>query len=324
MNRLAYALFGAIVAICLAISLPAFPQPYPSKPIRMIAPYPPGGIDNFARSIGPKAAELLGQPIVIDNRGGANGFIGSEAVVRAAPDGYTLLFVASSTIVTGVALSKNPPFDPVKDFTPIIWVVDTLQLLTVSGSIPANSVKELIDYAKRNPGKLSYASSGIGSVFHLNGENLKMLTGVDIVHVPYKGSAPMATDLFAGRVEVGFPALMNVRQYIGAGKVKILAVLEQQRNPDMPNVPALSEIVPGFKKAGGGTGILGPAGMPRPIVERLNSVFAKALDTPEVRQFFANNGARAVGGTPEDYGAATKSDLATTIKLIKAIGIEPE
>jgi tripartite-type tricarboxylate transporter receptor subunit TctC len=299
-------------------------QAYPSKPIRMVAPYPPGGIDNFARPINNRVSEMLGQPVVIDNRGGANGFIGSEIVARAPADGYTLLFVTSSTLVVGVLLSKAPPFDPVKDFTPVANLIETLQVLTVSGALPINSVKELIDYAKRNPGKLTYASSGIGSIFHLNGENLKLLTGIDMLHVPFKGTAPMATDLVAGRVDVGFPALLNVRPYLSSGKVKVLAMLEDKRNPDMPNVPTLAESVPGFHKGTSWTGIFGPAGLPRPIVTRLNGAFLKAMEAPEVREFFSQNGAIALGGTPEEFADRVKSDLASMGKLVQAVGIPKE
>ena len=315
--------------LCVVLLLPApwqgaFAQSYPTRPIRLVVPYPPGGIDVFARVMLPKASELLGQPVVIDNRAGANGIIGSDNVVHSPPDGHSLLFVTAGTIVVVPVLTKVQPFDTVKDFTPIVNLLDPLQILTVHASLPVASVKELIDYAKRNPGKLSYASSGVGSVFYLNGEQLKLLAGMDIVHVPYKGSAPMTTDLLAGRIEVGLPALNNVNEYLGSGKLRILAVLDSQRYAGLPGVPTLAETVAGFRKTPTWTAVFGPASLPRPIVERLNGVFLKALDAPEVRKFIDERGAVIRGGTPQDLAATIRSDLELTEKLIKTIGIQPE
>jgi tripartite-type tricarboxylate transporter receptor subunit TctC len=316
------AAMAAIVIVFAAV--PAHAQAYPAKPIRLVAPYPAGGIDAFARVMLPKLQETLGQPIVIDNRAGANGNIGSEHVARSAPDGYTLLFVTAGTIVSGALLTKVQPFDTVKDFTPVINLFDPLQILTVHVSVPVSSVPELIEYARRNPGKLSYASSGVASVFHMNGEAFKVLAGVDLVHVPYKGSAPMATDLLAGRVEVGFPAVNNVKAYLGSGKLKVLATLDPQRYPAMPDVPPLAESVPGFRKVSTWTAVFGPAALPRPIVERLNGAFSKALEAPEVRRFMDENGAVIRGGTPEDLAATIRTDLELTARLIERVGIKPE
>ena len=319
-------LWGA-VALCLAAlafcpNAPA--QNYPTKPIRLVVPYPPGGIDVFARVMLPKASEMLGQPMVIDNRAGANGIIGSDNIVHSAPDGHSLLFVTAGSIVIGAVLTKVQPFDVIRDFTPVINLLDPLQILTVHASLPVRSVKELLDYAKRNPGKLSYASSGIGSVFHLNGEQLKSLTGVDIVHVPYKGTAPMATDLLSGRIEVGMPALNNVNEYLTSGKLRVLAVLDSKPYAGLPGVPTLGESVPQFKKAPTWTAIFGPPGLPRPIVERLNGVFLKVLDAPEVRKFINDRGAVIRGGTPEELAATIRSDLDFTANLVKTLGIQPE
>ncbi|MSQ51205.1 MAG: tripartite tricarboxylate transporter substrate binding protein [Betaproteobacteria bacterium] len=302
----------------------AYAQSYPAKPIRLVSPYPAGGIDNFARVMLPKLNELLGQPVLIDNRPGAGGNIGAEHVAKSAPDGYTLLFITAGTIISGALLTRVQPFDTVTDFTPIANLFDPLQLLTVHASLPVNSVKELIDYAKRYPGKLSYASSGVASVFHMNGESFRILTGTDMVHVPYKGSAPMATDLVAGRVEVGFPAVNNVKQHLGAGKLRVLAVLDPVRFSGLPEVAPLSDSVPGFRKMSTWTAVFGPVGLPQAMVERLNGVFLKALEVPEVRKFMDENGASIRGGTPQDLAATIRADLEITARLIKAVGIKPE
>ena len=302
----------------------AMGQTYPVKPIRLVVSSPPGGIDAYVRIFTPRAAEMLGQPVIIENRGGANGAIGAEYVARAAPDGYPILFATSAPMVFGAILNKATPFDPVRDFTPILNVLDSLKIVTVHASLPVNTLQELIDYAKRNPGKLSYATSGIGSVFHMNGELFKLAAGVDIVHVPYKGTAAMATDLIAGRAEVGFPALNNVKAGIAGGKVKVLALLDQRRYAGLPKLATLSELLPGFEPSPSWTGIFGPAGLARPIVERLNSVFLKALDAPEVKSFIDDNGAVVIGGTPADFAAALKADLVTAAKAVKSANIKPE
>jgi tripartite-type tricarboxylate transporter receptor subunit TctC len=312
----------AAVALAFAGSLHA--QTFPSKPIRLVAPYPPGGIDNYARAIAPRVSELLGQPLVIDNRAGANGFIGSRHVADSPPDGYTLLFVTASTPVIGTVLTKNAPYDPVKDFTPIINLLDGQSVVIVHPGVPVNSLRDLIDFAKKNPGKLSFSSSGMGSSFHLNGESIKMATGVDILHVPYKGSAPALTDVVAGRIDIGLPSYQNAKSHIDQGKAKLLAVIDSKRNPALPDVPAVGEVIPGFRKAPGWTAIFGPAGMPRPIVDRLNSVFAKAVSEPEMRKLIAANGATLRAGSPEDLAALVRDDLANVTAIVKAANIPVE
>jgi len=299
-------------------------QAYPVKPIRLVAPYPPGGIDAYARALLPRATELLGQPVVIENRAGANGFIGAEYVARSAPDGYTLLFISSGTFVYGVALARSVPFDPIRDFTPVANLFETLKILTVHASLPIGSVAELIDYAKRNPGKLTYASAGIGSVQHLVAESFKSAAGVDILHIPYKGTAPMATDLLAGRADLGFPAVNNVKPYLGSGKLKVIAVADARRYAGMPDIPTVSETVPAFRPTPSWTAVFGPAGMARPVVDRLNSVFLSALQSTEARRYLDENGAAIKGGSPQDPGATVKDDLAAAVELIRKTGIRAE
>ncbi len=320
-------------AVRLAVSLwllfvcgasPAQSPSFPAKPIHLIVPFPPGGIDPAARLMAPKMTELLGQPIVIENRAGANGNIGSESVARAAADGYTLLFSTSSTLITGVFLSKNLPFDPLKDFTPITNLYEPLHALAVHTALPVKSLQELIDYARRNRGKLSYSSSGVGSVFHLNSELFKQAAGLDIVHVPYKGIAPAVADLGEGRVEVGLAGYSNFRPLLAAGKVRLLAVLEPARYPRLPDLPALRELLPQFHKAPSWIGLLGPARLPAPVLQRVHAAALHALRSAEVQKYFDENSNLTVGNSPQEFGRQMLADMEMTARLVKAIGVQPE
>jgi tripartite-type tricarboxylate transporter receptor subunit TctC len=322
MKRLIGMLLG--MALLAAVPLAVLSQAFPAKPIRMLVPYPPGGIDPAARLMGPKMTEVLGQPIVIENLAGANGFIGTERAARSAPDGYTVLFATSSTLIAGVFLSKTVPFDPLKDFTPITNLYEPLHLIAVHASLPVNSVRELIDYAKKYPGKLSYSSSGIGSVFHLNTEIFKQAAGVDIVHVPYKGIAPAATDLAVGRVEVGLMGYTNFRPFLADSKLKLLAVLEPKRYARLPEIPALAEILPTYRKSPSWIGLLAPAGLPQAILGRLHAASVRALNASELQVYMEQNSNLIVGNTPEEFGKQMRADMEITGKLVKAIGIQPE
>lgn len=321
-------LFSSGVALCAAVFLVASPvanaQAFPTKPIRMIVPYPPGGIDPYARVMMPAMNEFLGQPIVLENRPGANGIIGSEIVARSAPDGYTILFGTSSTLVGGIFLIKDVPFDPVKDLTPISNMFEPMQVLAAPASFAPNTVRELVDYAKRNPGKISYGSSGIGSIFHLNGELLKIVADIDMVHVPYKGTGPLATELLAGRVDLAFPALSNVRGFLASGKVKLLAVPETKRLAQLPEVPTVAETLPAFQKVPSWIAMFGPAGMPRPVVTRLHAAIVRGLSTPEARKYHEDNGSQIMATGPEQLAAALNTDLDRVGKLIKRLDIKPE
>ena len=315
------------VIFCMLVFLhtaQVFAQAFPSKPMRMVIPFPPGGIDTQARVLAQKMAEDLGQPMVVENRAGANGNIGSENVARSAPDGYSTLFTSSSTMIIGPFVSKNVPFDPIKDFTPILNVYESTQTLAVPSSLPVNSVKELVELAKRNPGKLSYSSSGVGSWVHLTAEVFKQVTGTDIVHVPYKGTGPMVADLAAGRVEVSFPSYATAQNFLNAGKVKILALAAPKRFSGMPDIPTIGETFPGFQRPPTWIALFGPAGMPQPVLRRLATAGQKALDSAELRSFFAKSNAIIVGGTPEDLAASMRADWDITARLIKSLGIQPE
>jgi tripartite-type tricarboxylate transporter receptor subunit TctC len=315
---------AGLAAALLALPVAVLAQAYPVKPIRMVVPYPPGGIDPYFRIMTPKLQELLGQPIIVENRPGANGIIGTEAVVKSPADGYTLLFATTSTLVGGTLMLKSVTFDPVKDLTPIIGLFESMRTVTVAASLPINSIKELIDYAKANPGKLSFGSSGIGSAFHLDGEVLKEAAGINIVHVPYKGSAPMATAITSGEIGVGVASYNNVMAAINAGKVRLLAVMEKKRSPLLPNVPTVAETLPGTWRTVGWTGILGPAALPRPIVERWNSAARAAMETPEVRAHHQKMGTVITMSTPEETAESLHEGLKFVSALMKKIGLEAQ
>lgn len=313
----------------LALALPLMPgallaQSYPEKPIRLIVPYPPGGIDPYARVMMPKMIEQLGQQIILENRPGANGLIGTEIVVRSPADGYTILFATTSTLVGGYLMLKSVTWNPQKDLTPIISLFESLRTITLPASMPMRTMKELIDYAKQNPGKLSFGSSGIGSAFHLDGEILKEAAGIDIVHVPYKGSAPLATDVAAGRIEIGVMSYNNVIPHIKAGKLRLIAIMEKNRHASLPGVPTVAETLPGVSRSPGWTGFLGPAGMPRPVVTRLFNAAKAAMESPEVRTYHENNQTIINVLTPEEMGESMRAGLAQVSGLMKRINLQPE
>jgi tripartite-type tricarboxylate transporter receptor subunit TctC len=269
-------------------------------------------------------AEDFGQPVIVENRAGANGNIGTELVARSAPDGYTLLFTSSSTMVIGLFVQKNVPFDPFKDFTPIMNVYESLQTVVVPSTLPVKSIGDLVDYAKRNPGKLSYSSSGVGSWVHLTAEVFKQATGTDLVHVPYKGSGPMVADVAAGRVELTFPSYSTAFNFISGGKVRVLAIADSRRYPGLPDVPAVTEAFPSFQRPPTWIALYGPAGMAQPLTRRINAAAQKALDSAEVRGFFAKVNALVVGGSAEEFAATMKADWDITERLIRKLGIQPE
>jgi tripartite-type tricarboxylate transporter receptor subunit TctC len=311
-----------IAALALAAPLTAIAQQYPAKPVRVIVPFPPGGVDVVARPIATKMGELAGQPFVMENRAGANGIIGSEFVMRAAPDGYTILVTTSSTLITSLFLSKNVPFDPVRDFTPIGSMYEGVQLLTVRAGLPVNSVKELIEYARKNPGKLTYASSGLGSAFHFMGEAFKQMTGTDILHVPYKGTGPVAVAIVSGEVDMAFPSYGNLAGNVV--KVKVLAITDGKRYPKHPEVPIVAETLPGFTRIPGWIALFGPAGLPQPIVERLNSEMRNAMRAPDIRATLDRNDSIDISGPASELAASVKSTYELSAKLAKTIGLKPE
>jgi tripartite-type tricarboxylate transporter receptor subunit TctC len=312
----------AVFVAGLAVAASSLAQTYPSKPIRVVVPFPPGGVDVLTRVVTNEMSKIMGVPVVLENRAGANGIIGSEAVMRSEPDGYSLLVTTSSTLITSLVLSKNVPFDPEKDFTPVGAMYESTQILAVRKDLPVNSVKELLDYARANPGKVTFASSGIGSAFHFLGESLNQLAGVKMLHVPYKGTGPQAIAIAKGEVDVAFPTVGNMAGNIE--KVKVLAVTSAKRDPRMPNVPTVAETAPGFQRIPGWIAMFGPAHLPAAIVNRVNADLNKALNTPEAKQAFDRQFTSVIGGPASDLAATVHRDRALAAALANKIGLKPE
>lgn len=310
-----------VVALVLWVSLSAFAQPFPSKPVRLIVPFPPGGaVDYYARTVQNRLQETLGQPILIENRSGAGGMVGADLVVKAAPDGYTLLVGNIASLAMNVGLYSKMTYDPRKDLTPIIRTVAVNYVMTVHPSVPARSVKELIDHAKANPGKLSYGSAGSGSAPHLATELLKQRAGIDMLHVPFKGGGPMVADLLGGQIHIVIADQANLMPHVKAGKLRALAVGTLQRSASYPDIPTIAESgFPGFE-ARAWQGIAGPANLPADIVTQLNAAFAKAMAFPEVHQRLLDGGLDPITGTPEDFAAFIRSEIDKWAKVAKDVG----
>jgi tripartite-type tricarboxylate transporter receptor subunit TctC len=308
-------------ALALVIAPLAGAQGYPARPVRLVVPFPAGGTtDILARAAAQKMSEAWGQQVVVDNRPGAAGNIGAELVAKSAPDGYTLLMGTVGTHAINASLYSKLPYDPVKDFAPVILVAGVPNVLVIGPALPVNSVQELIAYAKANPGKLNFASSGSGTSIHLSGELFKTLTGVQMTHVPYKGSAPALTDLMGGQVHLMFDNLPSSLAFIKAGKLRALAVTSTARAAALPDVPTLVEAgVPGFE-ASSWFGILAPAGTPRDVVMRINGEVAKWLASPDARDKLSGQGAIPAGGTPEDFARHIKGEMAKWAKVVKESG----
>jgi len=322
MTTLARPCLMILLAAALA-PISAFPQA--PRALKIVVPFPPGnGTDILARLMAPKMTAATGQAVIVENRGGANGQIGAEAVAHAAPDGTTILFTSPSTHVTAIFLSKNLPYDPIRDFTPITAAVEPVTVMTVNPSLPVNSVKELIAYAKANPGKLNYSSPGVGAVFHMSGELFKLGAGVDIVHVPYKGASPALQGVIAGEVAIGFNSLASVLPHLRSGKLKVLAVLEANRYPGLPDVPSMREVLPGFEKPASWFGLFGPAGLPAATTAKLHDELVASLKDPEVHYKIDELAMAVIASTPEQFSAMLKSGIDQYGRLIKAAGIQPE
>ena len=302
----------------------AFADNYPGKPIRIIVPYPPGGFnDTLARTLGQKLTEKWGQPVIVDNRPGGGTTIGTNLAAKAAPDGYTLLIV-SFAFAVNPALYASLPYDTGKDLTPIVLAASTPNLLVVNPALPVKSVKELIALAKSEPGKLNYASAGNGSSNHLSMELFKSLTGVDIVHVPYKGSAPAVTDLIGGQVDLMFDNVPNVVQQVKAGKLRALAVSSKQRSPFIKELPTIAESgIPGFDVTVW-FGVVASAGTPAPVVARLNAEINRALKLSDVVQLFHAQGVEPTGGSAEEFAAFLRVQAAKWAKVVKDSGAKAE
>ena len=315
-----------LVAMLAAATLSsASAQTYPSKPIRLVVPFPPGGaVDFYARVVQEPLSEALGQPVVIDNRAGAGGMIGADHVAKAASDGYTLLLGNIASLAINVGIYPKMPYDPAKDFTPIMRTVDVNYVLVVHPSVPANSVGELVAYAKANPGKLSYGSAGSGSMPHLSTELFKVLTGTDMVHVPYKGGGPMVTDLLGGSVQLVIADQANLMPHVKSGKLRALAVASPKRSAIYPELPTIAEAGLAGYEATAWQGLVGPPSLPPDIVKRLNQALAKVMAMPAVRERLLAGGLDPVPDTPEEFGRFIRSEIAKWSKIAKDVGAKAE
>lgn len=313
------------VAAFAALTIqPALGQSYPAKSIRIIIAQAPGSAtDVVSRVIGNKLSESLGQSFVVDARPGAGGTLGTELAAHAAPDGYSIFMANNSTHGSNPALYAKLPYDAVKDFAPIIFVSATPYVLTVHPSLPAASLKQLIALAKSRPGQINYASAGNGSTHHLSGELLKTMAGIDIVHIPYKGTTPAITALLSGEVSIMFATVTGIQPHVKSGKVRALAVTTPKPSSMMPGVPTLAETLPGFEMLSW-FGLLAPAGTPAAIVNRLNAETAKVLALPDVKSVLTAQGFEVMSGTPEQFGDYIKREIAKITKLAKATGIKAE
>jgi tripartite-type tricarboxylate transporter receptor subunit TctC len=301
-----------------------YAQSYPSKPIKIVVPYPPGGFnDTLGRTLAAKFSEAWGQPAIVENKPGGNTLIGSDYVAKAPADGYTLLIVAFPFAVTP-SLIKNMPYDTVKDFAPVILAASSPNLLVVNPQLPVKSVAELIALAKSKPGSLSYASTGNGSSNHISMELFKSLAGVDIVHIPYKGSAPAVTDLLGGQVMLMFDNVPNVLPQVKAGKLRALAASGAKRTALAPDIPTVAEAgVPGYELTVW-FGLVAPAGTPREVIQKLNAEVTKILAMPDVRERFLAQGVEPLGSTPEEFGAHIKSQMARWATVVHDAGVKAE
>jgi tripartite-type tricarboxylate transporter receptor subunit TctC len=304
----------------LLIAGTALAQPYPSKPIRVIVPFPAGGIaDLYARLIGQRVAEGWGQPVLVENRTGAGGNIGADAVAKSAPDGYTLVMGSFGTHAVNVSLFSSMPYDPVRDFAPIVLVLEAEGLLVVHPSVPAKNVSELIAHARANPGKLTFASAGIGTASHLAGELFKTMAKVEMTHVPYKGNVPAITDLLAGQTSLLFGTMPTVLPHAKAGKLRALATIGSRRSAAAPELPTVAETLPGFE-VNNWVGLLAPAGTSREIVRRWNVEVSKIMQGADIQQRLLVEGARYTPNTPDEFGAFIKSEIAKWAPVVKASG----
>jgi tripartite-type tricarboxylate transporter receptor subunit TctC len=312
-----------VAGLLLALAAPAFAQDYPTKPIKLIIPFPPGGSnDVVGRMIALQLSDRLGQQVVVDNRGGAGGIIGTEVAAKAAPDGYTLLVVSIAHAVSPWLYQLH--YDPIKSFTPISILASGPNVLVVHPSLPVHSVKELIALAKEKPGELNYASAGIGSFQHLSGELFKLTAGVDLVHVPYKGGGPAMTDVIGGHTKIMFSSLVQTSPFILNGQLRALGTSGAQRNPALPDVPTIEEAgLPGYE-ATNWWGIVAPAGTPAAIVDKLHREIAAVQDSPKTKEQFAIQGADIVQMTSPEFGSYIEKEIGKWERVVKQSGMKGE
>ena len=313
-----------LIALASTTALAHAQAGYPTRTVRLIVPSSPGGgTDISARILAPQLTQFLGQQVIVENRPGAGTMIGGEAVVRAAPDGYTLL-MGISTLAINPAMYKKVPYDALKDLAPISQAVALSNVLTIHPSLPSRNLKDFIAFAGARPGQINFASAGLGTSPHLSMELFLVLAGLNMVHVPYKGSGPGVTDLLAGHVPVMMPNMLSAQPHIKSGRLRALGVTGTKRAPGADDIPTIAEAgVPGYE-AVQWYGVLAPAATPRDIITRLHTGIVRALQNPEVRQRLLNDGAEPVGSSPEQFSAYLRSETEKWAKVIKAAGIKPE
>jgi tripartite-type tricarboxylate transporter receptor subunit TctC len=320
----------ALIAFMVVFTAAAYPAAgadpiYPSRPIRIVDAFPAGGpSDIVARALSPKLGEALGQPVVVDNRGGASGIVGCEIVANATPDGHTLLLGPSGALTIQPSLSKKLPFDPQRDFEPVTQLTTGPQVIAVHPAVPAKSVQELIALAKAKPGQLNFASGGGGTANHLAAEVFKLAAGIDIVHIPYKGTGPALTSVLSGETQLIVSSLLPALPHVKSGKLRALAVTSTSRSPAVPDVPTAAESgLPKFETSSW-HGILVPAKTPRAIITRLHAEVVKVLNLPDVRERLTSQGLNIVASTPQAFAAYIKSETIKYARVIKQVGIKPE
>jgi tripartite-type tricarboxylate transporter receptor subunit TctC len=309
-----------LLALTVIFAVPAFAQSYPAKPLRIVVPFPAGGTtDILARAVGQKLTDEFKQQVIIDNRPGAGANIGAEIAAKSPPDGYTLFGISTIHCINPSLYSKLT-YDPIRDFTAVTLVAETSQVLAVHPSLPIKTVKEFIAYAKARPGQLNYSSAGNGSQPHLTAEMFKTQTGIDYVHVPYKGAPPAMVDLLAGQVALTFATAPSAVPHVKSGKIRALGVSTAKRITALPDVPTIAEAgVAGFE-ASGSNGLVVPAGTPTAIVDRLNSAIVKIVNEPAMRKYLSEQGADPRTMTSAEYGAYLKSEVAKWATVVKASG----
>jgi tripartite-type tricarboxylate transporter receptor subunit TctC len=318
MKTMRNAFAGLVLAL---ISGAVVAQPWPSKPIKWVVPFAPGGTtDILARTIGEKLSVTLGQPIIVDNKPGAGGGVGADQVAKSPADGYTIMGGTISTHAINASLYSNLPYDPVRDFAPITLIVRVPNILVVNPELPAKDVRELIALLKANPGKYSFASSGNGTSQHLSGELFKTMTGVEMQHIPYRGSPPALADVVGGQVAMTFDNITTAWPLVKGGKLRALAVTTAKRSPIAPNVPTLAESgLPGYE-IGSWQGVFAPAGVSTEIVKRLNAEIVRIINAPDVRQKLVDMGAEPAPNTPEEFAAMVKAEVAKWADVVRKSG----
>ena len=318
-------LLRLICAVVLAMGVSgALSQSYPAKTVRIIVPFAPAGsTDITARIIAQKLTDAWRQQVIVDNRAGAGGNIGAELVAKAAPDGYTLLLATTGVMAINHRLYKTLPYDALRDFAPVTQIGGLPLILIVHPSLPVKSVKELIALAKAKPGQLSYASSGVGGATHMTAEVFRMLAGVDIVHIPYKGSGQAMVDLISGQVGLAFDQITSSLPHVESGKLRALAVTSARRFASVPNLPTMAEAGVAGYEAVSWNGIAAPAGTPKDIVARIQGEIARVLQLPDIKERFFKDGIEPVGSTPEQFAAHIRSERAKWEKVVERAGIKP-